>query len=195
MVKREVAKRFYECKKNEISRKEFFELAIPFVVDVVSDLVSKKIISKQESEDAFQYGIIILLDWLNSSSSHSDETQASFFSWKFKTTLEKKYKPNIEKHETIENYNIFSIKNLEDRCFYSNLKEKIEEVLETLTDRERMVIELRYGIKDGYQRTLEEVAKEFNVTVLRIRQIEAKAFRKLRHPSRSRKIKDFLYEF
>ena len=62
----------------------------------------------------------------------------------------------------------------------------------TLTQREQKVIRLRYGIDDGRQRTLEEVGKEFNVTRERIRQIEAKALRKMRHPSRSKKLKDFL---
>ncbi len=72
------------------------------------------------------------------------------------------------------------------------LKEQLEEVLKTLTPRESKVLELRFGIKDGRTRTLEEVGKEFNVTRERIRQIEAKALRKLRHPSRSKKLKDFL---
>ena len=66
------------------------------------------------------------------------------------------------------------------------------EVLETLTPREKKVLELRFGIEDGRTRTLEEVGKEFNVTRERIRQIEAKALRKLRHPSRSKKLRDFL---
>ena len=72
------------------------------------------------------------------------------------------------------------------------LKEQLEEVLKTLTPREAKVLELRFGIKDGRTRTLEEVGKEFNVTRERIRQIEAKALRKLRHPSRSKKLRDFL---
>lgn len=72
------------------------------------------------------------------------------------------------------------------------LKEQIEKILETLTQRERNVLKLRYGLEDGHNRTLEEVGKIFNVTRERIRQIEAKALRKLRHPSRSRKLKDFL---
>lgn len=72
------------------------------------------------------------------------------------------------------------------------LKEQINDVLNTLTDRERKVLILRFGLDDGRARTLEEVGKEFNVTRERIRQIEAKALRKLRHPSRSRKLKDFL---
>jgi RNA polymerase primary sigma factor len=65
-------------------------------------------------------------------------------------------------------------------------------VLDTLTEREKRVLMLRFGIADGRTRTLEEVGKEFNVTRERIRQIEAKALRKLRHPSRSKKLKDFL---
>ena len=65
-------------------------------------------------------------------------------------------------------------------------------MLETLTEREKKVLRLRFGLDDGRQRTLEEVGKEFNVTRERIRQIEAKALRKLRHPSRSRKLRDFL---
>lgn len=72
------------------------------------------------------------------------------------------------------------------------LKEQLEEVLETLTPREAKVLQLRFGLIDGRQRTLEEVGKEFNVTRERIRQIESKALRKLRHPSRSKKLKDFL---
>ena len=64
--------------------------------------------------------------------------------------------------------------------------------LESLTDRERQVVELRFGLRDGRARTLEEVGREFNVTRERIRQIEAKALRKLRHPSRSKRLKDFL---
>jgi len=65
-------------------------------------------------------------------------------------------------------------------------------VLKTLTPREEMVLKLRFGLEDGRNRTLEEVGKEFNVTRERIRQIEAKALRKLRHPSRSKRLKDFL---
>ena len=72
------------------------------------------------------------------------------------------------------------------------LKEKLSEVLSTLTDREEKVLRLRFGLEDGRSRTLEEVGKEFDVTRERIRQIEAKALRKLRHPSRSKKVKDFL---
>ncbi len=72
------------------------------------------------------------------------------------------------------------------------LKEQLSDVLATLTDREEKVLRLRFGLTDGRQRTLEEVGKEFNVTRERIRQIEAKALRKLRHPSRSKKLKDFL---
>lgn len=72
------------------------------------------------------------------------------------------------------------------------LKEQLEEVLKTLTDREAMVLKLRFGLEDGHPRTLEEVGKTFDVTRERIRQIEAKALRKLRHPSRSKKLKDFL---
>jgi RNA polymerase primary sigma factor len=75
---------------------------------------------------------------------------------------------------------------------FSLLREQLEEVLETLAPREKKVLELRFGILDGRTRTLEEVGKEFNVTRERIRQIEAKALRKLRHPSRSKKLKDFL---
>lgn len=75
---------------------------------------------------------------------------------------------------------------------YSLLKEQIEEVLNTLNDREQNVLKLRFGLEDGRARTLEEVGKEFDVTRERIRQIEAKALRKLRHPSRSKKLRDFL---
>ncbi len=75
---------------------------------------------------------------------------------------------------------------------FTLLKEQLVEVLATLTDREQKVLRLRFGLDDGRARTLEEVGKEFNVTRERIRQIEAKALRKLRHPSRSRKLKDYL---
>ncbi len=79
-----------------------------------------------------------------------------------------------------------------DAAAFVLLKEQLNEVLGTLTDREQEVLKLRFGLEDGRTRTLEEVGKEFNVTRERIRQIEAKALRKLRHPSRSRKLKDFL---
>ena len=79
-----------------------------------------------------------------------------------------------------------------DAAAFTMLKEQLEEVLGTLTEREQKVLRLRFGLDDGRARTLEEVGKEFNVTRERIRQIEAKALRKLRHPSRSRKLKDFL---
>ena len=75
---------------------------------------------------------------------------------------------------------------------YAMLKEQMDDVLSTLTDRERKVLKLRFGISDGYPRTLEEVGSIFNVTRERVRQIEAKALRKLRHPTRSRKLKTFL---
>ena len=77
-----------------------------------------------------------------------------------------------------------------DAAAFTLLKEQLEEVLGTLTEREQKVLTLRFGLEDGRARTLEEVGKEFNVTRERIRQIEAKALRKLRHPSRSRKLKD-----
>ena len=79
-----------------------------------------------------------------------------------------------------------------DAATFTLLKEQPEEVLGTLTEREQKVLTLRFGLEDGRARTLEEVGKEFNVTRERIRQIEAKALRKLRHPSRSRKLKDYL---
>lgn len=81
-----------------------------------------------------------------------------------------------------------------DAAAFTLLKEQLVEVLDTLTDREQKVLRLRFGLDDGRARTLEEVGKEFSVTRERIRQIEAKALRKLRHPSRSRKLKDFLEE-
>lgn len=79
-----------------------------------------------------------------------------------------------------------------DAATFTLLKEQLKEVLDTLTDREQKVLILRFGLEDGRSRTLEEVGREFNVTRERIRQIEAKALRKLRHPSRSRKLKDYL---
>ena len=80
----------------------------------------------------------------------------------------------------------------EDKAAYMLLREQLIDVLDTLTPREAKVLKLRFGLEDGRSRTLEEVGGEFNVTRERIRQIEAKALRKLRHPSRSRKLKDFL---
>ena len=79
-----------------------------------------------------------------------------------------------------------------DSASHTLLKEQLADVLSTLTPREEKVLRLRFGLEDGRQRTLEEVGKEFSVTRERIRQIEAKALRKLRHPSRSRRLKDFL---
>ena len=79
-----------------------------------------------------------------------------------------------------------------DAASHTLLKEQLDEVLSSLTDREAKVLRLRFGLEDGRPRTLEEVGKEFDVTRERIRQIEAKALRKLRHPSRSKKLKDFL---
>lgn len=79
-----------------------------------------------------------------------------------------------------------------DAAAFTLLKEQLVEVLDTLTDREQKVLRLRFGLDDGRARTLEEVGREFSVTRERIRQIEAKALRKLRHPSRSRKLKDYL---
>ncbi|HIS68405.1 MAG TPA: RNA polymerase sigma factor RpoD [Candidatus Gallacutalibacter stercoravium] len=80
----------------------------------------------------------------------------------------------------------------QDAASHTLLREQLSEVLDTLTPREEKVLRLRFGLEDGRSRTLEEVGKEFNVTRERIRQIEAKALRKLRHPSRSKKLKDFL---
>ena len=72
------------------------------------------------------------------------------------------------------------------------LREQLEDVMNTLTPRESKVLKLRFGLEDGKARTLEEVGKEFDVTRERIRQIEAKALRKLRHPSRSKKLRDYM---
>ena len=80
-----------------------------------------------------------------------------------------------------------------DAAAFTLLKEQLVEVLDTLTECEKKVLTLRFGLEDGRARTLEEVGKEFNVTRERIRQIEAKALRKLRHPSRSRKLRDYIY--
>ena len=79
-----------------------------------------------------------------------------------------------------------------DAASHTLLREQLNEVLDTLTPREEKVLRLRFGLEDGRSRTLEEVGKEFNVTRERIRQIEAKALRKLRHPSRSKILKDYL---
>lgn len=79
-----------------------------------------------------------------------------------------------------------------DAAAFTLLKEELASVLDTLTERERKVLTLRFGLEDGHARTLEEVGKEFDVTRERIRQIEAKALRKLRHPSRSKRLKDFM---
>jgi RNA polymerase primary sigma factor len=85
-----------------------------------------------------------------------------------------------------------SAENPSDMTSYSLLKEKLQDVLTTLTERERKVLELRFGLADGYARTLEEVGKQFKVTRERIRQIEAKALRKMRHPTRLRQLQGFL---
>ncbi len=84
-----------------------------------------------------------------------------------------------------------SVMGPEDAASYSILKDQITRLLDTLTDREQRVLILRFGLKDGRSRTLEEVGKEFNVTRERIRQIEAKALRKLRHPSRAKMLKGY----
>jgi RNA polymerase primary sigma factor len=82
--------------------------------------------------------------------------------------------------------------NPSDMTAYAMLKEKIRDVLDTLTDRECAVLEQRFGLVDGYSRTLEEVGRQFKVTRERIRQIEAKALRKMRHPTRIRHLRGFL---
>ena len=79
-----------------------------------------------------------------------------------------------------------------EAAYHTLLREQLGDVLNTLTPREEKVLRLRFGLEDGRPRTLEEVGKEFNVTRERIRQIEAKALRKLRHPSRSKRLRDFL---
>ena len=85
-----------------------------------------------------------------------------------------------------------SAENPSEMTAFSLLREKIGDVLETLTAREQEVLTLRFGLVDGYPRTLEEVGRQFNVTRERIRQIEAKALRKMRHPTRIRKLEGFL---
>jgi RNA polymerase primary sigma factor len=85
-----------------------------------------------------------------------------------------------------------SAENPSEMTAYSMLKERLKDVLDTLTSRERAVLDFRFGLTDGYSRTLEEVGKQFSVTRERIRQIEAKALRKLRHPTRMRKLDGFL---
>ena len=79
-----------------------------------------------------------------------------------------------------------------DAVSYQHLKEQVGDVLDSISQREKRVLELRFGLEDGRSRTLEEVGREFGVTRERIRQIEAKALRKLRHPTRSKKLRDFL---
>ena len=79
-----------------------------------------------------------------------------------------------------------------DAASYQLLKEQVDVVLDTLNEREKRVLQLRFGLEDSRSRTLEEVGREFGVTRERIRQIEAKALRKLRHPTRSKKLRDFL---
>jgi RNA polymerase primary sigma factor len=85
-----------------------------------------------------------------------------------------------------------STENPSDVTSFSLLKDKLTDVLCSLTERERLVLELRFGLGDGYSRTLEEVGKQFRVTRERIRQIEAKALRKMRHPTRLRQLHGFL---
>ena len=85
-----------------------------------------------------------------------------------------------------------NVKAPQDFASFSVLREHLKEILDSLPPREAMVIRLRYGFDDGHPRTLEEVGKEFGVTRERIRQIEAKALRKLRHPSRSKKLREFV---
>jgi RNA polymerase primary sigma factor len=85
-----------------------------------------------------------------------------------------------------------SAENPAEQTAYSMLKQRLHEVLKTLTEREQEVLTLRFGLADGYSRTLEEVGRKFNVTRERIRQIEAKALRKMRHPTRLRKLEGFL---
>ena len=86
----------------------------------------------------------------------------------------------------------FAVSEPAEAASFTLLKEQLVEVLSTLTEREQKVLRLRFGLDDGRARTLEEVGKEFDVTRERIRQIEAKALRKLRHPSRSKQLKDFI---
>lgn len=104
----------------------------------------------------------------------------------------------FEKHESEDEMEIqmprelITENDLDDQVAATMLKDQLDEVLNTLTDRERKVLDLRYGLTDGEEKTLEEVGQEFNVTRERVRQIEAKALRKLRHPSRSRKLRDYI---
>lgn len=104
----------------------------------------------------------------------------------------------FEKHESEDEmeiqmpWELITESDLDDQVAATMLKDQLDEVLNTLTDRERKVLDLRYGLTDGEEKTLEEVGQEFNVTRERVRQIEAKALRKLSHPSRSRKLRDYI---
>ena len=99
------------------------------------------------------------------------------------------FAPSLDTRKGIEDK---GADNPSDMTAIALLKEKIKDVLETLTDRERQVLEQRFGLVDGYSRTLEEVGRQFRVTRERIRQIEAKALRKMRHPTRIRQLEGFL---
>ena len=132
-----------------------------------------------------------MIDWLNGAS-HPNESQMSFFIWRFMKDLENTYQPCLENHDNIYENNIISLDMVDDIVINNQLLENMEEVLLTLTEREQKVLKMRFGFDDGVPRTLQEVGREFCVTRDRARQIEAKALRKLRHPFRSKKIKDFL---
>lgn len=148
-----------------------------------------------EKEDVIQ----LLSDRLSFTTEQTEDVLSAATSFESFEELYSMFFENIDvfgKHETEDEMEmpceLITECDLDDQVAATMLKDQIDEVLGTLTDRERRVLDLRYGLTDGQERTLEEVGQEFEVTRERVRQIEAKALRKLRHPSRSRKLRDYL---
>ena len=149
-----------------------------------------------DAKDAYNAQSIM---WDKSEDKSDAEFQSLLAAQKAVTTAEEDYQKVLETtNRTIEDaqraveLDKYKGSDSSSKDKLTDLKEQLEEVLGTLTEREQKVLTLRFGLEDGRARTLEEVGREFNVTRERIRQIEAKALRKLRHPSRSRKLKDYL---